>query len=118
MDYAYQAPLSKGFSRQEYWNGLPGPPPGDLPDPGIKPASLLSPALAGGFFTTSATWYSLEKTLMLRSTVPQTVRHDLRISYLVKGFFSKITLIFTKHCQDEFIFKINLVTSLVVQCCN
>ena len=52
MDYAYQAPLSKEFSRQEYWNGLPGPPPGDLPDPGIKPAS---PALAGGFFITSET---------------------------------------------------------------
>ena len=52
----YQAPLSMGFSRQEYWSGLPCPPPGDLPDPGIKPASLRSPALAGRFFTTSATW--------------------------------------------------------------
>ena len=45
---ASQAPLSMGFSRQEYWSGLPCPPPGDLPDPGIEPAS---PALAGGFFT-------------------------------------------------------------------
>jgi len=36
---AYQAPLSRGFSRQEYWNGLPFPSPGDLPDPGIKPGS-------------------------------------------------------------------------------
>ena len=44
------------FSRQEYWSGLPCPPPGDLPDPGTEPVSLLSPALAGGFFTTSATW--------------------------------------------------------------
>ena len=44
-----------GFSRQEYWSGLPCPPPGDLPDPGIKPESLTSPALAGGFFTISAT---------------------------------------------------------------
>ena len=51
-----QAPLSVGFSRQEYWSELPFPPPGDLPNPGIKPASLMSPALAGGFFTTSATW--------------------------------------------------------------
>ena len=41
-----------GFSRQEYWSGLPCPPPGDLPDPGIEPSSLASPALAGGFFTT------------------------------------------------------------------
>ena len=42
---ASQAPLSMGFSRQEYWNGLPSSPPGDLPDPGIKPMSLTSPAL-------------------------------------------------------------------------
>ena len=52
---AHQAPLSMGFSRQEYWSGLPYPPPGDLPDPGIEPTSLTSPALAGGFFTTGAT---------------------------------------------------------------
>ena len=51
-----QAPLSKGFSRQEYWSWLPCPPPGDLPDPGIKPTSLISRTLAGGFFTTGATW--------------------------------------------------------------
>ena len=44
-----------GISRQEYWSGLPCPSPGDLPDPRIEPASLMSPALAGGFFTTSAT---------------------------------------------------------------
>ena len=44
------------FSRQEYWSGLPYPPPGDLPDPGIQPKPLRSPALAGGFFTTSPTW--------------------------------------------------------------
>ena len=44
------------FSRQEYWSGLPFPLPGDLPDPGIEPESLASPALAGGFFTTSTTW--------------------------------------------------------------
>ena len=50
-----QAPLSMGFSRHEYWSGLSCPPPGDLPIPGIEPASLISPALAGGFFTTSAT---------------------------------------------------------------
>ena len=45
-----------GFSRQEYWSGFPCPPPGDLPDPSIKHMSLMSPELAGGFFTTSATW--------------------------------------------------------------
>ena len=53
---ALQTPWSMGFSRQEYWSGLPCPPLGDLPDPGIKPTSLMSPALAGEFFTTSATW--------------------------------------------------------------
>ena len=53
---AHQAPLSMEFSRQEYWSGFPCPPSGDLPDPQIEPASLMSPTLAGGFFTTSATW--------------------------------------------------------------
>ena len=53
---AHQAPLSMGFSRQEYWSGLPYPPPGDLPDPGIKPMSIQSPALAGRFITTNASW--------------------------------------------------------------
>ena len=52
---ALQAPLSMGFSRQEYWSGLPCPPPGDLPDPGVEVVTLMSPPLAGGFFTTSAT---------------------------------------------------------------
>ena len=51
-----QAPLSMGFSRQESWKELPCPPPGDLPDSGIKPKSLMSPSLAGRFFTTSTTW--------------------------------------------------------------
>ena len=44
---ACQAPLSIGFSREEYWSGLPCPSPGNLPDSGIKPASLMSPALTG-----------------------------------------------------------------------
>ena len=49
---ACQAPLSMEFSRQEYWCGLPFPPPGDLPDPGIEPKPPAAPALAGRFFTT------------------------------------------------------------------
>ena len=52
---AHQAPLTVGFYRQEYWSGLPFPSVADLPDPGIEPESLTSPALAGGFFITSAT---------------------------------------------------------------
>ena len=53
-----------GFSRQEYWSGLPFPSPGDLLDLGIEPASLKSPALAEGFFTTSANWEALSCALM------------------------------------------------------
>ena len=53
---ARQAPLSMGYSRQEYWSGLPCPPPGNLPNPGVKPVSLGSSALAGGFLASSATW--------------------------------------------------------------
>ena len=49
---ARQAPLSMGLSWQEYWSGLPFPPPGDLPDPKIVQVSPVAPALAGGFFTT------------------------------------------------------------------
>jgi len=47
------------FSRQKYWNELPFPSPGDLPDPGIKPMSLVSPALAGELFASRATWEAL-----------------------------------------------------------
>ena len=53
---ARQTPLSMGFSRQEYWSGLPHPPPRDLPGPGTEPVLLTSPALTGGFFTTSVAW--------------------------------------------------------------
>ena len=59
---ACQAPLSMGFSRQEYWSGLPWPPPGDLPHPGIEPESLTSRALAGRFFITSAIREALSQT--------------------------------------------------------
>ena len=55
---ACQAPLSMGVSRQEYWSGLPCSPPEDLPDPGIKSVSFMSPVLAAGFFPTSTTWKS------------------------------------------------------------
>ena len=49
---AHQAPLFMGFLKQEYWSGLSITPPGDLPNPGVKPMSLAPPALAGRFFTT------------------------------------------------------------------
>ena len=63
---ALQAPLSTGFSRQEYWSGLPCPPPGHLPNPGMEPVSLKSPAPAGRFSTTSVMWEAL--TCYLRSS--------------------------------------------------
>ena len=56
MECIPQAPLSMGFSRQEYWSGLVCPPPGELPGPGIKSMSPMSLAFAGRCFTTSATW--------------------------------------------------------------
>ena len=57
---ACQAPLSMGLSGQEYCTGLPFPPPGDRPDPGIETKSLVSLVLAGRFFPTSATWEVVE----------------------------------------------------------
>ena len=62
---AHQAPLFMGFSRQEYWSGLPCPPSEDLPDPGIKPVPLTSPARTDRFLTTSTT------TILLCKTGPQ-----------------------------------------------
>ena len=56
---AHLAPLSMELFRQEYCSGLPFPSPGDLPDPGIQPASLVFPSLAGRFFSTTATWEAL-----------------------------------------------------------
>ena len=53
---AHQTPLSMGSYRQDYWSGLPFPLPGNLPDPGIKPTSLASPALAGRFFITAVSF--------------------------------------------------------------
>ena len=60
-----------GFSRQEYQSGLPCPLPGDLFDPGIELASPVSPALEGGFFTTSATWEANKMLLLLLSHISQ-----------------------------------------------
>ena len=70
---AYQAPLSMGFSRHEYWSGLPFPPPGDLLDPGIKPTCLASPALAGKFFTISATLEVLSYSIKQSELCPKII---------------------------------------------
>ena len=62
LTVARQAPLSMGFPRKEYWSGLPFPPPGDLPDSGIEP---VSPASAGGFFTTERPGKSFETSYII-----------------------------------------------------
>ena len=67
---AHQAPLSRKFSRQEYWSGLPFPSQGDFPDPRIEPLSLTSPALTGGFFTTAASGKPLSHILYINSFHP------------------------------------------------
>ena len=67
-----------GFSRQKYWTGLPLPPPGDLPNPRIEPTSLMSPALAGGFFSTSTTrweWICLFWLSCLSETITTLLRN-------------------------------------------
>ena len=64
---AHQVPLSMGFSRQEHWSRLPCPPPGDLPNPGIKPASFTFPVLAGSFFTSTVPF---PYTLLVHVLVP------------------------------------------------
>ena len=70
---ACQASLSRGFSRQEFWSVLPFPPPGDLPNPGIEPKSLMSPALAGRFFMSSGTWEALRNSLAILKNVTPTM---------------------------------------------
>ena len=70
-----------GFSRQEYWSGLPCPPPGDLPDPGMEPTSLTSPALAGGLFTTSATWEALQWSPVVAKLMKYDWPHSRRLGH-------------------------------------
>ena len=88
----YQPPLSKGFSR-EYWSGFPCSPPGDLPNQGIELTSLLSPALTGRFFTTSATWQatvSLQMCLFWTSDRNETKQHvALYLAVFIFITFSK-----------------------------
>ena len=76
LTLAYQAPLSIGFPRQEYWSGLSCPSPGDLPNPGIEPVFLMSPALSGGFSTTSATW---EVCIMVQKETNELDRQDSKL---------------------------------------
>ena len=93
----HQAPLSIGFSRWEYWSGLPCPSPGDLPDLGIEPMSLISPALASRFFIISATWKAptssqwASKHRNPEQILIQTGRQEFLVSFteLSSGFFNQ-----------------------------
>ena len=76
-----QAPLSMGFPRQAYWNRLPFPSPGDLPNPGTEP---MSPALADGFFTTGATWKAI-KDAINSFNVSQSVWENTGYHYYIKS---------------------------------
>ena len=73
---ACQAPLSMGFSRQEYWSGLPFPPQGYLHDPEIKLASIMFPALVGKFFTTSTTWEPPKNIYIYICGLPWWISHE------------------------------------------
>ena len=89
---AHQTHLPMGFSRQEYWqSGLPFPSPGDLPDPGIKPTSLMSPALSGRFFTPGTSWeaHHFMGRPLPNQSLPQRCLSNLqlRCSQLPKPFF-------------------------------
>ena len=91
---ACQAPLSMGFSMQEYWSGLPCSPPRDLPNLRIKPESLMSPALTGRFFTTSATWdaQTIQKIIVKRKKYIYIYTHfpfTLSAFYFIPNFHAR-----------------------------
>ena len=117
---ACQAPLSMGFSMQEYWSGLPCPPPRDLPNLRIKPESRMSPALAGRFFTTSATWeaQTIQKIIVKRKKKQNKTNKTKNIYIYIYTFpFHLVCLFFhpkfpcqRNHCSN-FFFTLPMVLS-------
>ena len=99
VNYSPRAPLSMRFPRQEYWRGVPFPSLGNLPNPGVEPTSLMSPALADGFFTTSATWEALNV------LVETCITGISVISHLFKSFSN-----FIPYCCPWFIYSYFLNT--------
>ena len=83
---ACQVPLSLGFSRQEYWSGLPCPSPGDLPNPGILPMSLMSPTLAHGCFIISSTWEALPSSIWFSSVAKSCLTLCNPMDWSMPGF--------------------------------
>ena len=92
----WQAPLSMGFSRQECWSGLPFPLPGDLPVSGLEPASLMSPAVAGGFFTNVPPVFSFNSLPVVSLSSLKVCGHPQRVSvdyfFIFSSKFSWFTL--------------------------
>ena len=89
LTVAPQAPLSMGFSRQEYCSGLPCPALGHLPSPRIEPTSLMSPALSGGFLTTTVPWEIQGSSYKILCTYLNSLTCTLKIGFIVLNYFSK-----------------------------
>ena len=105
---AHQAPLSMGLSRQEYWSGLPFPPPRDLPNPGIKTASLMSPFLAGRFFTTITTWEApppphIGRWILYHWAIweAQNVKGMVDLTYVIQEVSSFLHQLCNDHCSQH-----------------
>ena len=99
---AHQAPLSMGFSRQEYWSGLPCSPPGDLPNLGIEPSSLTSPTTAAEFFTTSATWEAHSQKYNIQNKTLATLCYQLWL--LVNTWLFTVTFLWSQKLYTDFWF--------------
>ena len=98
-----RAPLSMRFPRQEYWSGVLCPPPGDLPHPGTEPASLSSPALAGGLFTSSATWEAQQAgAFSINLLLPESCSH-LRVIWESGG---------GRACQQQWLFVLRNLSAI------
>jgi len=104
---AHLFPLSMEFSRQESWSGLPCPPPGDFPRPGVEPASLISPGLAGRFFPTSAAW---EARPASHSETNQFITSTTNLLFLCEGKF--LTYIKNREMYNAYHHQLSQVSAL------
>ena len=109
---AHQVPLFMGFPRQEYWCGLPFPPPGDLPNLGIEPTSLKSPALAIGFFTISTTREALAFPVTFYSSFSWCKLDRLMQKELTSGLFSQ-TMVGINDESPLYSVKVNLRADII-----
>ena len=99
---AHQAPLSRGFSRQEYWSGLSFPSPGDLHNLGIELSSVTSPTTAGEFFTASATWEAHSQKYNTQNKTLATLCYQVRL--LVNTWLFTVTFLWGQKLYMDFWF--------------